>query len=1046
MIRRKTFWPRRAAMIAALVLAAFGLRAPGRAAGLGPAQMNADEIKALEQRLTDAGCFKGAIDGATSAALDEAIKACPDQRPFLRIETGMHTAPLNSIGADAACRLLVTTSDDKTVRLWSLSDGKLQRVMRLPIGIGYSGRVFAVGISGDARLIAIGRHDGYFLGDGTAAAIYLYQIGKTGEPSLVRRTTFVSRVTAIAFSRDGSRLAIGFKGPQGIGVAPGSQGVRVIDVGSGRELLADASYGSDVYGLAYAPDDALIAASDDGRLRRYGPDLKLTVSRAAPDGKRPTSVAIDPSGWRVAIGYGDEPTVSILDARTLEPLAKAQNDDLYNGALASVAWSRSGATLVAGGTAREQFQGDSRIFLRRFDANGRRYGADVAASKNSIMDIKPCANGFVFAAADPAFGLLSPRGVVTTLQSPRTADMRDKVGSAFAVSPDASSVRFGLEHGEEKPVLFDLAAASLTDSPNPQSGFAAAQIHGLPVTDWQDTFSPMFKGEKLALEYLDESRALATRPDASGFVLGTNFWIKAYDAKGEERWKRPAPGVSWGVDFSLDGEILVVACDDGTIRWLRWSDGHELLALFVESQSRKWVAWTPSGYYMASAGGENLIGWHVNRGWNQEADFFPASEFRAEYSRPDIVRLVLQTRDEAEAVRRANATSQRTSKAVSVAAALPPVVSIASPKDGAHFSSDSVEIAYSLRSPSGLPIDRLDVLADGQPVRTTGFEKTGAREAEGHAVVTLPRRDVVVALIGRSGDLPSAPVTLSLKYDGPSASPSLSADAADLLKPKLYALLVGVTGYQNPDYDTLKFPARDAESLAEALNAQKGGLYRDVQIEIVDIPARDDLKGKVVGPPTRDNVLDGLYWLKHAATSRDISIVFLSGHGIRDAKQNFWFLTRDADTERLRTTAISNDDLLDLVSSIPGKKVLFIDACHSGVAMVAIKAPLSEAKLDMNKVVNDFSVAGSGLVVYGASMGTETALEDAKWDRHGAFAEALIEAIGEGKASIDSTRRITTDMLDFYIEEHVKEMTGGAQHPVMNRNLIPDFPLALAKP
>ena len=68
----------------------------------------------------------------------------------------------------------------------------------------------------------------------------------------------------------------------------------------------------------------------------------------------------------------------------------------------------------------------------------------------------------------------------------------------------------------------------------------------------------------------------------------------------------------------------------------------ELLALFVEPQSRKWVAWTPTGYYMASAGGEDLIGWHVNRGWTQEADFFPASRFRAEFNRPDIVQLVLE--------------------------------------------------------------------------------------------------------------------------------------------------------------------------------------------------------------------------------------------------------------------------------------------------------------------------------------------------------------------------------------------------------------------
>ena len=68
----------------------------------------------------------------------------------------------------------------------------------------------------------------------------------------------------------------------------------------------------------------------------------------------------------------------------------------------------------------------------------------------------------------------------------------------------------------------------------------------------------------------------------------------------------------------------------------------ELLAFFVEPQSRKWVAWTPTGYYMASAGGEDLIGWHVNRGWAQKADFFPASQFRAEYNRPDIVKLVLE--------------------------------------------------------------------------------------------------------------------------------------------------------------------------------------------------------------------------------------------------------------------------------------------------------------------------------------------------------------------------------------------------------------------
>ena len=239
----------------------------------------------------------------------------------------------------------------------------------------------------------------------------------------------------------------------------------------------------------------------------------------------------------------------------------------------------------------------------------------------------------------------------------------------------------------------------------------------------------------------------------------------------------------------------------------------------------------------------------------------------------------------------------------------------------------------------------------------------------------------------------------------------------------------------NADYNNIHFGARDAESLAEVLKTQKGGLFADVQT-------------KVVVDATQHNVFDGLEWLKQAATSRDLAIVFWSGHGFLDPKQKFWFLTREADIQQLRATAVSKDDLLEYVAELPGKKVLFIDACHSGAAMSAGSRAV-EATPDMNKVVNDFSTAGSGLVVFAASTGTETAKEDEKWDRHGAFTKALIEAIGEGKASIsaiDPSGRITTAMLEFYLDERVKDLTGGAQHPVMNRpELLPDFPLALAR-
>ena len=138
--------------------------------------------------------------------------------------------------------------------------------------------------------------------------------------------------------------------------------------------------------------------------------------------------------------------------------------------------------------------------------------------------------------------------------------MRDKLGSAFAISPDAASVRFGLGDGEEKPVLFDLAAASLTDSPKFPPEFLTAKVDGLPVTDWQNNYAPKFKGAKLAPRELTNAPApLAIRPDASGFALGTDWCLRAYDANGKERWNRPGPGVARGVDFSADGAILAVA-------------------------------------------------------------------------------------------------------------------------------------------------------------------------------------------------------------------------------------------------------------------------------------------------------------------------------------------------------------------------------------------------------------------------------------------------------------------------------------------------------
>jgi hypothetical protein len=141
------------------ILAAFAISLAAGAAFAAEAGPSREETLTLQKRLTDAGCYNGAIDGAPSAALDAAVKACPDQRPVLGIEAGMHTAIINRIGVDAACARIATASDDKTARLWSLPDGKLQRTIRLPIGPGDGGKVYAAALSPDGRRLGVGGWD-----------------------------------------------------------------------------------------------------------------------------------------------------------------------------------------------------------------------------------------------------------------------------------------------------------------------------------------------------------------------------------------------------------------------------------------------------------------------------------------------------------------------------------------------------------------------------------------------------------------------------------------------------------------------------------------------------------------------------------------------------------------------------------------------------------------------------------------------------------------------------------------------------------------------
>jgi hypothetical protein len=511
-------------------------------------------------------------------------------------------------------------------------------------------------------------------------------------------------------------------------------------------------------------------------------------------------------------------------------------------------------------------------------------------------------------------------------------------------------------------------------------------------------------------------------------------------------WGKSVTGIAWGVNFARNDSVVLAANGDGTIRWYRWSDGQELLALFVDAKDRRWVAWTPTGYYLASPGGEDLIGWQVNRGFEQEADFFPASRFRERFNRPDIVRLVLETLDEGEAVKQANAASGKRENVQPVAARLPPVVTILSPA-GMHFSGDEVTIEYTLRSPSGLPIDRVDSLVEGRTVQARGLTRPGGADSFRRSLtLPVPAHDVEIGLIARSGDLVGDVARLHLVYDG--SKPA----GPELLKPKLFAVVAGVSDYADPSLK-LGFAAADAKAFADALKSQTGGLYGSVELRLLPDKAA-----------SRADILDALDWLDKEVTSRDVGVVFLAGHGVTDARLAYWYLPADASPDRLRATAISQDEIRTALQALAGKALLFLDTCHAGSAGSGISggfdanAPLAGVKLasadpglvargtvDVNSVASELAAAENGVVVFASSTGRELSFEREDWG-HGAFTLALVEGIAQGKADLLHGGTVTVSELDAYLADRVKTLTGGHQHPVMTRPAtVPDFPIAVVR-
>jgi Caspase domain/WD domain, G-beta repeat len=937
--------------------------------------------------------------------------------PILTLNTGMHTAMINRISTDARGRHLLTASDDKTAKLWDLTDGTLLRTFRPPIGDGDEGKLYAGAISPDGRTVAVG---GWTKAGSSSHNIYLFEAA-TGV--LLRRITGLPNVIFdLEFSPDGRFLAASLWGKNGIRI------YRSSDWGLQAQ---DTDYGADSYNIAFDAWGRMASVCYDGYLRLYDADFKLLKKTALTGGKQPYSLAFSPNGQLLAVGYSDSPTVQVLDATTgvLRYAPDVSGANAIDDHLNKVAFSADGLRLAAGGFFSKQKEGTWWHQIRIWSEAGKGSYTDIDAGQNTILDIKSLPNGdFAYGSAQPNWGTVDAVGSHRRLYV--ESDLLD-----FAAS-NKSHFRLG-NSGEEvgatpfnkPPLRFEVPSRWLSETAS-NSPAAATERGGLRLSDWNANTDPKLNGKSFALlQNYEVSFSSAIATGGVGIALGTNWTIYCTDARGIKQWEQPTLATAWCVNIDPGNQVVAAGLGDGTIRWYRFLDGKPLLTLYIHPDRQRWVLWTPSGYFDCAPGAEELLGWHLNRGPDREAEYYPLSKFRDKYYRPDVIDRILEYYDEGVALEEADKARGRTTTRATALDELPPTVRILSPSEGSEGSSTRLTLAYSITSTNNEPVTAVRILVDGRPVATgRGFKPLGKRIEE---TIEVPAANCTVSVVAENRFGASEPAAVRLIWKG--ASPVPVVGGVDI-RPKLYVLAIGVSDYQHTEIGSLDYADDDARAFAAFFNEQKGSpssIYADVQTKVL-----------LDSDATKEHILDGLEWLEKETTSRDVAMLFFAGHGVDDRNGNFFFLPATADPNALKRTGVAHGDVQTTVQSVAGKIIVFMDACHAGGLMKPITATRGNPLPEIAPVVNELISAENGAIVFCSTTNRQKALEDAQWG-HGAFTKALLEGLG-GQAVAPGTKKVTVKTLDAFVAERVKTLTNRQQTPTTAYPPnVPDFPVSL---
>ena len=934
-----------------------------------------------------------------------------EEKPILVLNAEGHTAAIKKVMFTPDGKEIITVSHDKTVRIWDVETGESIRVIRPPIGKGDQGRLYTAAISDDGKTLAVA---GYTWSGGDHR-VYLISLAR----GVLEQTLQGHRnvIDTVAFSPDGSRVISGCK----------DLTVRIWNRKSGKTEHVLRGHTGDIYGATFSPDGRkAVTVSDDKTARIW--DVKAGKELATLRGHRKDvyCVAWSPDGRTIATGADD---FSIRLWNSDGTLRKAFDE--LGSDITSLQFTRNSRELLVtrGCIGRGRFcslihveTGKERIRFSRHDNTVfsgclSRDGQRVVSVGGDNNDV------YVWSTKDgKVIQHLKGKGRATFSAAWSRNGTTLAWGNQNKV-PDGTVAFDPIEH------TFHLNELDWGGKPDSTFRQARSSLGSLKlVKSGRTTVSVKYAGREQATIRLDNIydrvRCFTLLPENRA-VIGADFDVELFDTRTGKHIRDLLghKGVVWAVSPSPDNRFLLTASKDQTLRIWDVNRSDPLLSLFFAD--REWIAWTPEGYYACSAGGEKLMGWHVNQGKDKLAKFYPASQFRKKLFRPDVIKLILRTGNLERAIAIADKKRGEKTRGGGVGELLPPAVKITSPRDG-QVEGGKLTVTARAKSRGRHPIVAFKLLVDGQqlPGRRGIYYVTNPKLGDATASWTIqlkPGRHRLQVL-AESKVSQGASDDVTIVYKG---------EKTRLRKPRLILLSIGVSKYQHKSVDRLNYAATDAKKLVDTFLEHSKPLFREIKTKLL-----------MDAEATKDNILDGLDWMIEETTDEDYVILYFAGHGELDNRGNLYFLPVKADKGKLRRSAVRASQLLSALKDLPrSRRILMLDACHAG-AVDKGKRRSGDSLTD--NLARDLLLPGYGTVVMCSSTGKEFSLENNRY-RMGNFTLAITEGLS-GKGGKDKAGTVLTHHLHAYVVDRVKELSKGQQHPLMkNPDGIRSFPLSRPK-